>query len=456
MKMRALKPAIGRQKDYSTLTKGLVEKKDNGVQIQSPYKRCSLYGVALVAAEVYDPDFCIHGPQGCISTIKEAFSVQGKEYEYHHSGMTKDDIIFGGEKTLFKSVADVYSPYEKAGPKFIITSCSSEIIGDNVDAVIKRFNEGLPTVKVTGGGFKGDQYAGIDQALVGLISKFANSHPERKPNMVNIIGNIGLSRQWRADIYELTRILNNIGLEVNKVACDSTIEDFNKASMASLTILLLTEVGLATAEYLKKRFDISYLHSPLFLPLGLRGTEVWLKEIGTALSIPKERVLEVVDKEEERVRGKLKVGLHQMVYAEKLSSIKRMPVSVVAEGSVALSWARFVSEELGMKPVFLGMRTGDNSEFAMRLEGWEKESSLSPKVLFRPTIEEVKDAIKETNPEFIIGSSIEADLGEEMGIKNFLHITNPNTHYVNINGYPFLGYTGLLYAIEAILNTIKN
>lgn len=462
MSVRTLRPAIARvdkqreKKDYPA-PQVLSADKDNGVRIQNPYERCSLYGAALVAAEVYDSDFCVHGPQGCTSAIKEAFAVQGREYDYHHSGMTQSDIIFGGEKCLTNALTEAFSPYEKAGPKFMVTSCSSEIIGDNVDAVAARVNERLPLVKVTGGGFKGNQYSGIDNALVGLISKFANPHPERKSNLVNIIGSIGLSRQWRADIYELKRILENLGLEVNPVGCDSTIEDIRRTGMASLTIILMPEAGLAAAEYLNKRFGIPFLYSPLFLPLGLKGTEVWLNKIGDALSIQGEKILAMVDKEEESVRDKLKVGLHQMVYAEKLSCLTGIPVSIIAEGSVAFSWARFVFEELGMKPVFMGMRTGyDNNQLTRALEEWKRESFISPKILFRPAADDIKNALRDTKTEFVIGSSIEADLAKEMGIGNFLHITNPNTHYVNINRIPFLGYTGILYATEAILNTFNN
>lgn len=462
MSAGTLRPATARldkqrEKKGYPASQVLSADKNNGVQIQNPYERCSLYGAALVAAEVYDSDFCVHGPQGCTSAIKEAFAVQGREYDYHHSGMTQSDIIFGGEKCLTNALTEAFSPYEKAGPKFMVTSCSSEIIGDNVDAIAARVNERLPLVKVNGGGFKGNQYTGINNALVGLISKFANPHPERKSNVVNIIGSIGLSRQWRADIYELKRILENLGLEVNRVGCDSTIEDIKRTGAASLTIILMPEAGLTAAEYLQNRFGIPYLYPSLFLPLGLRGTEVWLNEIGDALSIPKERVRKIVDEEEERVRDKLKIGLHQMIYAEKLSYLKGLTVSIIAEGSAAFSWARFVSEELGMEPVFLGMRTvHDNDQLTRALEEWKRESSISPKVLFRPAADEIKNALRDTKTEFVIGSSIEADMAKEMGIGNFLHITNPNTHYVNINRIPFLGYTGILYATEAILNTLND
>jgi len=127
-----------------------------------------------------------------------------------------------------------------------------------------------------------------------------------------------------------------------------------------------------------------------------------------------------------------------MVFVEKLSSMKGMPVSIVAEGSVAFSWARFISEELEMVPVFLGMRTNnDDYGLSEKLAEWKKESSLSPEILWNPAVGEVKKAIEKTKSEFIMGSSVEANLGEKLGVKNFLHITNPNTQYVNINMNPF-------------------
>ena len=168
-----------------------------------------------------------------------------------------------------------------------------------------------------------------------------------------------------------------------------------------------------------------------------------------------ERIQEIIDTEEEMVRSALQVGLNQMLYVEKLSRLKGLPVSIIAEGSAAFSWARFVCEELNMKLVFLGLRTGhDNHELHTALEEFKREIPLSPRVLFKPTIDAVRGALRDTGTEFIIGSSSEADMGEEMGITNFLHITNPNTHYVNVNNIPFLGYRGLLHATEAILNIL--
>lgn len=458
----ALKPAVSKKvttqkKDGGIKPERQAEAVGDDFQVLNPYNRCSLFGAALVAAEVFDPDFCIHGPQGCASAVIEGFLTQGKELEFHHSGMTQQEVIFGGDNLLLENVRQAFSPYEKAGPKYVFTSCTPEIIGDNTDAVCAKFNRRLPLVKVSSCGFKNDQYAGIEQTLCELLHKFADTKPIRRGKMVNLIGHIGLSRQWRADVYELTRLLGALGLEVNRIACDSTIEDLQKSSSAALTIILIPEVGSSPAKQLQERFDIPYTCSPMFLPLGLRGTEAWLNNIGAFLSVSKEEIEKLVNKEEEKVRDALKVGLNDPIYASKLSALRRLPVSVIAEGTVAYSWARFVAEELDMMPVFLGMRTGaDIAELTNALENLQKDICHKLNVIFRPNIGQIKNAMANTGTKFIMGSSVEAEYGKEIGIGMFLHIANPNTQYVNINRIPFLGYNGLLFLVEAILNTLDD
>lgn len=424
------------------------------VLLQNPYRRCSIYGAALVAAEVFDSDFCVHGPQGCTSAVKEAFAVQGREYDYHNSGMTQSEVIFGGERCLVNALTDAFYPYEKAGPKFMVTSCSSEIIGDNVDAIAARVNPGLPLVKVTSGGIKGDQYFGLDQALLGLVSKFAASPLERQPNLVNLVGAIGLNRGWRADVAELRRLLEALGLAVNAVACDSTIAHFQRCAGAALTILLTPDVGWSAAQFLEKRFGIPYLISPLFYPLGLRGTEIWLSGIARALSVADEKVVAFVDAEELRARDALKIGLSQVVYSEKVTRLRRLPTAIVAEGPAAISWARFLAEELDALPVYLGMRTGvDRAEVLAALAQVSSELALSPRVEFDPSCHDVERSLRETGAELVLGSSVELDIARRLGLEALL-IANPNTHRVNIAPPPFLGYVGLLHATEAVLNSV--
>ena len=135
------------------------------------YNRCSAFGAALVCAEVYDSELCLHGAPGCLQAIREAYAQQNREYDYCQTGMTKQDVIFGGTHVLIAALLETMSPYEKAGPKIVVNSCAPEIIGDDVASVISKVNPNLPAVGVAGG-FRGNQYWGINETLLQFVKKF--------------------------------------------------------------------------------------------------------------------------------------------------------------------------------------------------------------------------------------------------------------------------------------------
>ncbi|NIR69345.1 hypothetical protein GWN42_07130 [candidate division KSB1 bacterium] len=406
-----------------------------------------------MAAEIYDSDFCLHGPHGCMQSVQEAYAVQNREYDYHQTGMTHKETIFGGENLLTTTLVEALHPYEKAGPKFVVTSCAPEIIGDDSDKIYNLINEQLPVVKV-GGGFQGNHYWGINQSLLALVKKFADPYPFRDPTLVNLIANVGLSRQWRGDVWELKRCLDQLGIQTNIIVCNNVLDDLKLISNAALTILANPEIGELAAQYLRDAFDIPYVCSPLGLPLGLRGTEEWLRQVAEVLEIDKKRTDEVLLQEEGDVRLKLKIGLCNMVFTEKVTVSKKIPVAIIAEEIVAYSWARFVYEEMEMLPVLLGLTTISDLNKTPELKTWMESSNLQCKILNQPDQDELRKAFHETQPEFIIGSSLNKEIGEQLGINGFLHIAYPNYDYVTINEHPFLGYKGLLHASESILNAL--
>ncbi|HLF26669.1 MAG TPA: nitrogenase component 1 [Anaerolineae bacterium] len=417
------------------------------------YNRCSAFGAALVCAEVYDSELCLHGAPGCLQAIREAYAQQNREYDYCQTGMNKQDVIFGGTHVLIAALLETMNPYEKAGPKIVVNACAPEIIGDDVASVIAKVNPNLPMVGVAGG-FRGNQYWGINETLLQFVKKFADPYADRETGLVNLIGNVSGSRQWRADVRELIRLLAALGLTVNRLGCDNVFDDLRQASHAEATLLITPEIGVSAAEYLRDTFDLSVCSSPLGLPLGLRGTEVWLRAAGEQLHIEAERLEALFAREEEMVRVKLKVGLSDMVFMEKTAQVKHLPVAIIAEGVAALSWARFVAEEMEMRPCLIALRTPlPPCEFDPDLTSW-LEPSDGRIVLLEPSVERVRQALAETRPHLVLGSSLEAEIARDLGLPAFLHITHPNSQYVNILEYPYLGYQGLLQVTQHILNRI--
>lgn len=437
--------------DIETVSK---PKKKTSCVTSHSYSRCAVFGVALVSTEIYDSKMCIHGPIGCTQVVREAASLQNREYDYCQSGMSQRNVIFGGEDVLIAGMLDTMNPYERGGPKILATTCAPEIIGDNVSGIIARINPKLPVVMVSGGGFRGNQYRGINDTLLQLLERFSDPHGALEPGLVNLIGDIGGSRQWRADVREMNRLLSGLGLEVNQVGCDSTLDNIRRASHAEATILITPEIGGSAAEYLLKKHARQVVSSPLGLPLGLRGTEIWLRTVGEQLKIKAEKVERVLGREEEDVRISLKVALSNMVFIEKTAEIKRLPVAVVAEGISALSWCRFLHEELEMVPQVVGLRT------PVCKEGLDQDliKWLDPVngriILDEPSVADVYLAMKERKPGLVLGSSLEADMVRKIGCCSFMHIVNPNTQYVPIIEDPLLGYRGLLRITQKIMDSM--
>lgn len=417
------------------------------------YERCSVFGAALVSTEFYDSSLCLHGPQGCVQAIREASAIQNRECEYSQTCMSQKDTIFGGEKTLISYLKEALEPYDFAGPKIIVSACTPEIIGDNVQDVIDRVNPRLPVVGVCGG-FRGDHCWSINETILQLVKKFADPYARPEHDLVNLIGNVGGSRHWRADLFEMKRLLECLGLKVNVLACNSSLKNLQLASNASATLLLTPEIGRQAAEYLNETFDCKPVVSPLGPPLGLRGTEVWLRNVASELGISPAILNSVLDSEEREVRIGLRVGLKNMVFIEKTAELKKLPVAIVAEGTTALAWARFLAEELEAAPCVVALRTAIGAEeYDDDLLQWLNRSK-GHTVLENASVLQVREAIKKERPQLVLGSSIEAELVSEIDPVPFFHIAHPNNQYVTINEVPVMGYRGILQSTEALLNLI--
>jgi len=448
-----LKPAKPKFKVVSTKKSKVV----TGVKQKSeltaiPYQRCFLYGSALVAAEIEDSDFCVHGPQGCMSAVQEAFAVQGKEYDYHQSGLTQTDVIFGGERCLTKSLVEALHPYEKAGPKFMVSSCAPEIIGDNMDKIAALVNPKIPLVKVSGGGFKGNQYDGIEKTLLALVTRFATQKRTKK-GLVNLIGTIGLSPTWRADTYAAGQLLQEFNLQVNYLGCNSTITNFVQAASAQATVLLSPLVGYAAANFLKEQFQQPFFCSSLYLPLGLRGIETWLKEILPELGVSPSAVAAFLAKKENWLRDKLKVGLGQTVFIKKIMAAKESRVAIAAEGEVAFAWYRFLAEELEL-PVRLVILRTKTAEVEENFRRWQTKLKTETQLLWQPDWFTCQAALKKEKINFMLGSSLECELAQANGAATFL-ITHPNTTTLFLAEHATLGYGGLINTVESLLNSLK-
>ena len=114
-------------------------------------------------------------------------------------------------------------------------------------------------------------------------AKKSNQLPKNKTEKpsVNILGIFTLGFHNNHDCRELKRLLNDLGIEVNEVIPEGgSIKNLKNLPKAWFNIVPYREVGLMTAVYLEKEFEMPYVD---ITPMGLVETANFIREIEKTL-----------------------------------------------------------------------------------------------------------------------------------------------------------------------------
>jgi hypothetical protein len=139
----------------------------------------------------------VHGGQGCVMFVRLMFSQHYKEsFEIaSSSSLHEDGAVFSACGRVEEGVDVLLARYPHVKVIPIITTCSTEVIGDDVDGVIRKLNEGLLKEKYPGRevhliavhtpSFVGSMINGYDVAVRDFVKHFATkTEPDGKLNLV--------------------------------------------------------------------------------------------------------------------------------------------------------------------------------------------------------------------------------------------------------------------------------
>ena len=256
-----------------------------------------------------DSVLVVHSPKGCCGCA--VLAADGYRVGQVHRGVTKvknphvmltnldqNNVIFGGEKKLRETIQLSIDRYH---PKviFIMASCASGIIGDDIDAVANTMQEEVEPllIPVHCEGFKSKLcQSGVDAVFMS-VSKYLmpKEKPEKQPNLINMFAPRSISYK---DEQEMTRLLNELGMEVNYVPFYSSIEKFQRIAKASYSTSICKQYGDEFMKTLEKDYDIPY--SLTVMPIGMRNTDKWLRSVGKLIG-KEEETEALIEREHKRV-----------------------------------------------------------------------------------------------------------------------------------------------------------
>jgi len=443
-----------------------VMKRDRTAVI-NPLVTCQPMGAMYAVAGIRRGLPLVHGSQGCSTFVRYSFSRHFREpSEIAVTSLHEDAAVFGGRKNLISGIGNLAVRFK---PSVIgaISTCSSEIIGDDMEGFIKIAREDLKKkmgekeagkikiVPISTPSFVENHFRGYDNAIKALVTNLAQD-PGDANEKINIIP--GMVNP--GDVREIKHIMSLMGVEgivltdisdpfdspLRPSATETrpfypkggtTVEEIADSSNSLGTISLCGYAG-SGALSLEKKYDVPAAVGPI--PIGVQNTDQFLRNLKkfTDLEIPDS----ILDE-----RGLLIDSMADLA-SRYLFGRK---VAIFGDPAISAGIARFVCE-LGMIPsvVCTGV---ENPEFVSEMEKVAKESDEPVDVMIGSDLRALEVRLEEDPVELMIGHSDGRLFAKHLNIP-LVRVGYPVYDRAGYHRVPIVGYNGSVNLIDRITNTV--
>lgn len=244
----------------------------------------------------------LHSGPGCAEKLERDFGTSGyfSSHIFPCTNISEKEIIFGGEKKLKETIENALKVVD-ADMYVVLTSCSSEVVGDDAGEIVKSFeNSRKPVIYASTPGFKGNNYRGHEWVIDAIIEQYLKPTDKKIKGLVNIWSGVPLHDPfWLGNLRELEKLVAELGLIPNTIfGYGRGIKNIDKIPEAEFNLLVSPWVGIENMELLKKKFNTPYLHYPV-LPVGAFETSKFLRAVGRFAEIDDEKVESIIKSHEE-------------------------------------------------------------------------------------------------------------------------------------------------------------
>ncbi len=229
---------------------------------------CAFDGAKIALQPITDVAHLIHGPIACEGNSWDGRGSKSSSSQLYRTSfttdMTEQDIVFGGEKHLYKAIKEVAEKYNPAAV-FVYQTCVSAMIGDDLEAVCKAAagKLGLPVIPVNVPGFAGSKNLGAKLAGEVLLDHVIGTEEpeETTPYDINIIGEYNLS----GELWQVKPLLDELGIRI--LACisgDAKYHEVARSHRARAAIMVCSKAMINVARKMEERYGIPYFEGSFY------------------------------------------------------------------------------------------------------------------------------------------------------------------------------------------------
>jgi light-independent protochlorophyllide reductase subunit B len=263
-----------------------------------------------------------------------------------------------------------------------------------------------------------------------------------KPS-VNIIGMTTLGFHNSHDCTELKRLMADLGIEVNTVIPEgASVNDLKKMPRAWFNLVPYREIGVMTAEYLEKEFNMPCVD---ITPMGIVDTARCIRKIQEVINAQGANVdYEPFIDEQTRFVSQA-AWFSRSIDCQNLTGKKAV---VFGDNTHAAALTKILSREMGIHVLLAGTYCKYDADWFRN-----EVSEYCDQVLISEDNAEIADAIAKLEPAAIFGTQMERHIGKRLNIP--CGVIAAPIHIQNFPlGYkPFVGYEGSNQIVDLIYNS---
>jgi nitrogenase molybdenum-cofactor synthesis protein NifE len=245
---------------------------------------CAFDGAKIALQPITDVAHLVHGPIACEGHSWDNRNCGSSGSKLYRTSFTTDiseqDVIFGGEKRLWRSIREIIEKYNPPAV-FVYQTCVPAMTGDHIEAVCKKASAkfGTPCIPVNVPGFTGAKTLGTKLAGEALLDYvIGTQEPEyTTPYDINIIGEFNVA----GELWQVKPLLDEIGVRI--LACisgDAKYKEVASSHRAKAAMMVCSRAMINVARKMEERYGIPYFEGSFY---GIGDTSDSLRQIARLL-----------------------------------------------------------------------------------------------------------------------------------------------------------------------------
>lgn len=377
-------------------------------------------GAMRIATSMEGVHYVLHAPQGDTYADLLFTMIERRDRRPPVTYTTFQARDLGGDTAnLVKS--SVQDAYDRFKPDLMLVgeSCTAELIQDQPGSLAQSMGLPIPIVPLELPSYSKKENWGASETLYHLVRTVLSPSvpapgtakaPAREGRFprCNLLGATALGFRNRDDVREVTRLLNEVGVDVHVVApMGARVADIRRLPEADFNVVLYPEIADTTARWLQKSFGTPIVRTT---PIGVLATREFLREVGEIAGVDVGPLLE-----RERAGESQASASRSLLpwYSRSVDStyLTGKRVFVFGDATHVLAAARIARDELGFTVVGIGTYSRESARQVR-----EAAAAMGVEALITDDYLAVEQRVAELSPELVLGTQMERHIAKRLGV----------------------------------------